>query len=103
MKASIHYVRLTGRVTVTLIFNLEKDTWIIINDGTRGCIRDKLDQSGQDIKERTHHHFWIGTRDYELVVDPTEEGNQWESFSFFDVKKQNYIDNAHGKINEGTE
>jgi cytochrome b involved in lipid metabolism len=31
MKASIHNVRLTGRVTVTLIFNLEKDAWIIIN------------------------------------------------------------------------
>ena len=101
MKASIHYVRLTGRVTITLIFNLEKDSWIIINDGTRGCIRDKLDQ-GAELKERTHHHFWIGTRDYEMVIDPTEDGQKWETFSFFDVKKQNYIDNANGSIEEAT-
>jgi len=98
MNASIHYVRLTGRVTVTLIFNLENDAWIIINDGTRGCIRDKLDQYGAEEKERTHHHFWIGTRDYEMVIDPSEDTNTWETFSFFDVKKQNYIKGASGVI-----
>ena len=98
MNASIHYVRLTGRVTVTLIFNLEKDTWIIINDGTRGCIRDKLDQSGSEKKERTHHHFWIGTRNYEMVIDPSEDGKTWETFSFFDIKKQHYIQGAEGTI-----
>lgn len=97
MNATIHNVRLTGRVTITLIFNLEKDTWIIINDGTRGCIRDKLDQ-GAELKERTHHHFWIGTRDYEMVIDPSEDTDTWETFSFFDVKKQNYIQDASGVI-----
>ena len=97
MKATIHDVRLTGRVTITLIFNLERGTWIIINDGTNGCLRGRLDQ-GAELKERTHHHFWIGTRDYEMVIDPFEDKDEWETFSFFDVKKQNYIKDASGVI-----
>jgi hypothetical protein len=98
MNASIHYVRLTGRVTVTLILNLKRDKWIIINDGTSGCIRGILNQSGAEEKERTHHNFWIGRRDYEMVIDPSEDGKTWETFSFFDVKKQNYIEGASGAI-----
>jgi len=98
MKASIHDVRLTNRVTITLIFNLDTDQWIIINDGTRGSIRGRLWQSGADHRERTHHHFWIGSRDYEMVIDPTEDGTAWETFSFFDIKKQEYIQGAEGTI-----
>jgi len=102
MKASIHYVRLTSRVTITLIFNIDKEGWIIINDGTKGAIHGKMGQSGAVLKERTHHYFWLGTREYELVIDPTEDGKEWETFSFFDIKKQNYIDNANGSIEEVT-
>jgi len=96
MKASIHNVRLTNRVTITLIFNLDSDGWIIINNGTNGSIRGRM--SDTNTLERTHHYFWLNTREYELVVDPTEDGTAWESFSFFDIKKQCYIEGADGKI-----
>ena len=98
MKATIHDVRLTNRVTITLIFNLEQEYWIIINDGTDGSISDMLDKSGAEEKERKHHNFWINTRSYEMVIDPSEDGKTWETFSFFDVKKQNYIEGASGVI-----
>jgi len=99
MRASIHNVRLTNRVTITLIFNIDLDEWIIINNGTAGSIRGRMDRMSTIGRERTHHYFWIGTREYELVVDPTEDGTAWESFSFFDIKKQSYIEGADGKIN----
>ena len=99
MRASIHNVRLTNRVTITLIFNLDTDQWIIINDGTRGSIRGRMVRMGTIDRERTHHYFWIGTREYKLVVDPTEDGTAWDTFSFFDIKKQSYIEGADGKIN----
>ena len=100
MKATIHEVQLTNRVSIKLIFNLEKETWIIINNGTGGSFGGRLDQLGGSQKERTHHHFWIASGDYEMVINPTEDGQEWETFSFFDVKKQNYIDNANGNIKE---
>jgi hypothetical protein len=101
MRASIHELRLTNRVTITLIFNLEEDTWIIVHKEGKGTIRDSLD-TGSCLKERTHHHFWINSRDYEMVIDPSEENDTWETFSFFDVKKQMYIENASGNISEET-
>jgi hypothetical protein len=33
-----------------------------------------------------------------MVIDPSEDGKTWETFSFFDVKKQNYIEGASGAI-----
>lgn len=98
MRASIHDVRLTNRVTITLIFNLERESWIIINDGTRGAINGSMALSGAVDRARSHHYFWIGTREYELVVDPTEDGKAWDTFSFFDIKKQSYIEGAEGQI-----
>jgi hypothetical protein len=49
-------------------------------------------------RERTHHYFWIGKGEYELVIDPTEDGTAWDTFSFFDIKKQSYIEGAEGSI-----
>jgi hypothetical protein len=33
-----------------------------------------------------------------MVIDPTEDGTAWETFSFFDIKKQEYIQGAEGTI-----
>jgi hypothetical protein len=103
MNATIHDVRLTNRVTITLVFNIEEESWIIINDGTNGSIGGKMGESGAVLKERTHHHFWVGSRYYELVIDPSEDEETWETFSFFDVKKQKYIEGANGNIVDGAE
>jgi hypothetical protein len=48
--------------------------------------------------ERIHHALAIGTRAYSLVIDPNDDLTAWESFSFFDEKKQAYIDTAQGKL-----
>lgn len=98
MNATIHNLRLTNRVTITLIFNTDLGEWIIINNGTAGSIRGRMDKSSAIDRERTHHYFWIGTREYELVVDPTDDGKAWDTFSFFDIKKQSYIEGAEGSI-----
>jgi hypothetical protein len=98
MNATIHDLRLTNRVTITLIFNLERESWIIIHDNSRTSINGSMALSGAVDRERSHHHFWINTREYELVVDPTEDGKAWDTFSFFDIKKQSYIEGAQGSI-----
>ena len=98
MKATIHDVRLTNRVTITLIFNLERESWIIIHDKSGTSINGSMALSGAFYRERSHHYFWINTREYELVVDPTKDGRAWNTFSFFDIKKQSYIEGAEGSI-----
>ena len=98
MNATIHNVRLTNRVTITLIFNTDLGEWIIINNGTAGSIRGRMDRMSTVGRERTHHYFWIGKGEYELVIDPTEDGTAWDTFSFFDIKKQSYIEGAEGSI-----
>jgi hypothetical protein len=48
--------------------------------------------------ERIHHPLRIGTRMYSLVIDCNDESTEWESFSFFDEKKQAYIETAQGNL-----
>jgi len=48
--------------------------------------------------ERIHHPLTIGTRQYSLVIDCNDKNDAWESFSFFDEKKQSYIETAQGEL-----
>ena len=48
--------------------------------------------------ERIHHPITVGTRQYDLVLDCNDDGTAWDSFSFWDEKKQLYIDTAQGQI-----
>ena len=77
-----------------LIIDKDKNHWYVLfpkyGQYASGEINDTF--------ERIHHRLHIGTREYSIVFDCNDEGTEWDSFSFFDEKKQTYIDTAQGTI-----
>ena len=77
-----------------IIIDVSRNHWYVLfpkySQYASGSINDSF--------ERIHQPIHIGTRNYSIVFDCNDEGTAWESFSFFDEKKQIYIDTAQGTI-----
>jgi hypothetical protein len=78
-----------------IIFDTEKEHWYILFPKYGQYVSGSFNDSRM---ERVHHPITIGTRQYELVLDPDDSLTNWESFSIFDCKKQCYIETAQGSI-----
>jgi hypothetical protein len=81
--------------SLKIIFDIDNEHWYILFPKYGQYISGSFNDSGI---ERIHHPITIGTRQYELVLDPNDDQTKWESFSIFDCKKQCYIDSAQGSI-----
>jgi hypothetical protein len=79
-----------------LILDKEKEHWFLLFPKYGQYASGSFNDNGL---ERIHHPIRVGTRQYALVLDCNDDGTEWESFSFWDEKKQLYIDTAQGKIN----
>ena len=79
-----------------LILDKEKEHWFLLFPKYGQYASGSFNDNGL---ERIHHPITVGTRQYCLVLDCNDDGTTWESFSFWDEKKQSYIDTAQGKIN----
>jgi len=78
-----------------LLLDTEKENWYVLFPKYGQYAKGSFNENGL---ERIHHPITVGTRNYELVLDPNDALTEWESFSVFDCKKQCYIDTAQGKI-----
>jgi hypothetical protein len=79
-----------------LILDKEKEHWFLLFPKYGQYASGSFNDNGL---ERIHHPIRVGTRQYALVIDCNDDNTAWESFSFWDEKKQLYIDTAQGKIN----
>lgn len=78
-----------------LILDKEKEHWFLLFPKYGQYASGEFNDNGL---ERIHHPITVGTRQYDLVLDCNDDGTAWESFSFWDEKKQLYIDTAQGQI-----
>ena len=78
-----------------LLLDIEKEHWYVLFPKYGQYASGSFNDNGL---ERIHHPITVGSRNYELVLDPNDQLTKWESFSVFDCKKQCYIDTAQGKI-----
>ena len=77
-----------------LIVDLDREHWYVLfpkySQYASGAI-------GHGSFERNHNFLVIGTREYELVIDCDDDRTKWDSWSIFDVKKQDYLE-VSGKL-----
>jgi hypothetical protein len=78
-----------------LILDKENEHWFLLFPKYGQYASGEFNDNG---RERIHHPITVGTRQYDLVLDCNDDGTEWESFSFWDEKKQLYIDTAQGQI-----
>ena len=78
-----------------LILDKEKEHWFLLFPKYGQYASGSFNDNGL---ERIHHPITVGTRQYDLVLDCNDDGTAWDSFSFWDEKKQLYIDTAQGQI-----
>ena len=78
-----------------LLLDIKNEHWYLLFPKYGQYASGSFNENGL---ERTHHPITVGTRNYELVLDPNDELTNWESYSVFDCKKQSYIETAQGKI-----
>lgn len=71
-----------------LIFDLDRAHWYALFPKYGQYASGDI---GHGSFERNHNFLVIGRREYELVIDCNDDRNQWESWSIFDVKKQDYL------------
>lgn len=71
-----------------LIVDLERNHWYILFPKHGQYASGEI---GHGSFERNHNFLVIGSREYELVIDCDEKRTRWEDWSFFDVKKQEYL------------
>jgi hypothetical protein len=80
---------------IELIFDLDREHWYALfpkyGQYASGAI-------GHGHFERNHNFLVIGTREYELVIDCDDDNKHWESWSIFDIKKQDYLQ-VSGRFN----
>ena len=79
-----------------LILDKEKEHWFLLFPKYGQYASGSFNDNGL---ERIHHPIRVGTRQYALVLDCNDDRTAWDSFSFWDEKKQLYIYTAQGKIN----
>jgi hypothetical protein len=80
---------------LTLILDKGNEHWFLLFPKYGQYASGSFNDNGI---ERIHHPITVGTRQYSLVLDCNDDGTEWESFSFWDEKKQSYIDTAQGTI-----
>ena len=78
-----------------LILDLDAEHWYVLFPKYGQYASGSFNENGF---ERIHHPLTIGTRNYELVLDPNDELTGWDNFSVFDCKKESYIESAQGRI-----
>lgn len=87
-----HFDILVFKHKLELIIDTDRGVWYSLfpkyGDYVYGKLPDKL--------ERIHAPVTIGTREYSIVFDCDDDNTRWESFSYWDEKKQTYIDTAQG-------
>lgn len=71
-----------------LIVDLDRSHWYVLFPKYGQYASGDI---GHGSFERNHNYIVIGSRDYELVFDCDEKRRHWEDWSFFDVKKQEYL------------
>jgi hypothetical protein len=71
-----------------LIVDLDRNHWYVLLPKYGQYASGEI---GHGSYERNHNFLVIGQREYELVFDCDEKRTRWEDWSFFDVKKQEYL------------
>jgi len=71
-----------------LIVDLDRNHWYVLLPKYGQYASGEI---GHGSYERNHNFLVIGQREYELVFDCNEKRTRWEDWSFFDVKKQEYL------------
>ena len=71
-----------------LIVDLERSHWYVLFPKYGQYASGDI---GHGSFERNNNYIVIGSRDYELVFDCDENRRHWEDWSFFDIKKQEYL------------
>ena len=71
-----------------LIVDLDRNHWYVLFPKYGQYASGEI---GHGSYERNHNFLVIGQREYELVFDCDEKRTRWEDWSFFDVKKQEYL------------
>ena len=71
-----------------LIVDLDRNHWYVLLPKYGQYASGEI---GNGSYERNHNFLVIGQREYELVFDCDEKRTRWEDWSFFDVKKQEYL------------
>jgi hypothetical protein len=81
-----------------LIIDTKRDHWFLLFPEHGQYASGSI---GSGSYERNHNFLRIGSKDYELVIDCDDNQTHWDSWSIFDVEKQEYL-SISGKIyNEG--
>lgn len=78
-----------------LMLDIEEQKWYMLFPKYGQYASGSFNDNGM---ERVHHPITVGSRNYELVLDPNDDLTAWESFSVYDCKKECYIDTAQGRI-----
>lgn len=71
-----------------MIFDLDRQHWYVLFPKYGQYASGEI---GHGSLERNHNFLMIGRREYELVIDCDDDHTKWESWSIFDVKKQDYL------------
>jgi len=79
---------------IELIFDLTRNIWYALHPKYGKYVSGEI---GRGRFERNHNFLTIGTREYELVIDCDDDQKHWESWSIFDIKKQDYLP-INGKL-----
>ena len=77
-----------------LIVDLERERWYMLFPK---YMQFESGNIGNGKYERNHNYCIIGTRSYDIVFDCNDEQTAWESWSIFDIKKQEYLP-SHGNF-----
>ena len=83
----IYKFKLKNRFNVVLVLDKKNEEYFVLSENHKQYISGKFSTS--DTKERIHHQFCIRSNEYSLVLDP--DNNEWDNWSIFDEKKQEYL------------
>jgi len=79
--------KLKNRFPIVLVLDKENEEYFLLSENHKQYIKGKFN----DHLERVHHFFRVASNEYELVLDTDDAQNNWESWSIFDIKKQEYL------------
>lgn len=82
---------------IELIFDLDRHIWYALHPKYGQYVSGNF---WRGRFERNHNLLIIGRREYELVIDCDDSNRYWESWSVFDIKKQDYLPTS-GRLDGG--
>lgn len=85
---ALYKFKLKNRFSVVLVVDKAEEEWYILSENHSQYIKGKL----PDRLERTHLPFCIRNNEYSLVLDPSEDGTGWNTWSVIDEKTQAYLE-----------